>query len=724
MQRKSSIAFIARFGKIKSVLRITDSTPKFRKPSRKPTISIDLVDALDVPAAEVERPKPLRRKGIVPKSQKSSTPENREPYVPQPRRKSTIKSVVSNTERGARKETAQNGISTSKKSKSKEVPLKESGLVNAQASAVDAVVTEQPLQRCTRGSNRGKHADPPSYHSKRTQSPVAIRRQHPKDATASASTTPLPSNPQNQPIIPASIAQNLYQPIDWDSERRKLDRHHRSWLDHYAGNTTEANHEVLRRIVHHIQTYGTPPMEVFVKVNSKSGVGKVTCGVCRANYLKRLISSDEIREFPTIQKAASHITSEHWQLQLWTCPNGCGKSFQYRDGIKDQKKHAGGCQVSPTSTSPPQYSPTGAVFGTESLSVSTNHGDHYTSNALPGGSSRHGSKTVESQNHQASHMNPAVLPERRNGNHGKGGLSDMVPLLIGYPHPSSPTVVGKGIGQPLMQTVGHPPTSHSGYSSSQAGFNQASISGIGVVPAPQLRSSHLVQPVYTSTTNSVQPTSSHFDESGDWRQAVSNSQAATYQHQHSAASTSQTRRNYIQQQPPVVPSGSGSSSSHSNMGYSHHGSRMAQQQQQPLPSQYPIATGLTQDYPAQPAHTTIYHTSSLTTTQDPCTSVYGLAAGWEGSSHALASHQQHGFNSTYSTTSGMGNGSGYLPYSGEAIPRSNGSQLGYSGAAAPVPQSRSLGTSGRHSIASSVLPTVNVSFMRPVQRNSHHFIPQ
>ncbi|KAG8789017.1 hypothetical protein FRC15_000564 [Serendipita sp. 397] len=240
---------------------------------------------------------------------------------------------------------------------------------------------------------------------KSTKTRIGLR--DPKNATASTSTVPLPTNRQKDPVIPASIPQNLHQPVDWDSERRKLDRHHRSWLDHYAGNTTEANHEVLRRIVHHIQTYGTPPMEVFVKVDSKSGVEKVTCDVCRAKCLEGLISSNEIREFPTVQKAASHITSEHWQLQLWSCPDGCGKSFRYRNSIKDPRSHSGECKLAAT--------PSGvivSVVGARDPPVSTRHSDHSTRVSLPGALYKYSSNPTVPQNHQADHKEEGMNEDK------------------------------------------------------------------------------------------------------------------------------------------------------------------------------------------------------------------------------------------------------------------------------------------------------------------------
>ncbi|KAG8830114.1 hypothetical protein FRC18_008649 [Serendipita sp. 400] len=239
---------------------------------------------------------------------------------------------------------------------------------------------------------------------KSTKTRIGLR--DPKNATASTSTVPPPTNRQKDPIIPASVPQNL-QTIDWNNERRKLDKLHRSWLDHYAGNTTEANHEVLRRIVHHIQTYGTPPMEVFVKVGSKSGVEKVTCGVCRAKCLEGLISSDKIREFPTVQKAASHITSEHWQLKLWSCPNGCGKSFHYRNSIKDPRSHSGECKFAAT--------PSGvivSVLGARDPPVSTRNSDHSTRVSLPGALYNYSSNPTVTQNHQADHKEEGMNEDK------------------------------------------------------------------------------------------------------------------------------------------------------------------------------------------------------------------------------------------------------------------------------------------------------------------------
>ncbi|KAG8849375.1 hypothetical protein FRB91_010012 [Serendipita sp. 411] len=225
---------------------------------------------------------------------------------------------------------------------------------------------------------------------------IRIGLRDPKNATASTSTVPLPTNRQKDPIIPASIPQNHHQTVDWNNERRKLDGHHRSWLDHYAGNTNEANYEVLRRILHHIQTYGTPPMEVFVKADSKSGVRKVTCGICRAKCLEGLISSDEIREFPTVQKAASHITSEHWQLKLWSCPNRCGKSFHYRNSIKDPRSHSGECKLAATSSRVIV-----SVLGARDPPISTRSGDYSARAPLPGALYKYSSNPTVPQNHQA-----------------------------------------------------------------------------------------------------------------------------------------------------------------------------------------------------------------------------------------------------------------------------------------------------------------------------------
>jgi hypothetical protein len=42
----------------------------------------------------------------------------------------------------------------------------------------------------------------------------------------------------------------------------------------------------------------------------KGGIIRVVCGICG-------------KEYPTIQKAAEHITSEHWGLSIWECDEWC-----------------------------------------------------------------------------------------------------------------------------------------------------------------------------------------------------------------------------------------------------------------------------------------------------------------------------------------------------------------------------------------------------------------
>jgi len=42
----------------------------------------------------------------------------------------------------------------------------------------------------------------------------------------------------------------------------------------------------------------------------KGGVIRVVCGICG-------------KEYPTIQKTAEHITSEHWALSIWECDEWC-----------------------------------------------------------------------------------------------------------------------------------------------------------------------------------------------------------------------------------------------------------------------------------------------------------------------------------------------------------------------------------------------------------------
>lgn len=124
----------------------------------------------------------------------------------------------------------------------------------------------------------------------------------------------------------------------WETLLKRLngDKAHLSWLENDAGNTETAKLAVLKRIIDYMDQYGTMPMEVTIKSspNAKGGVEKVVCGPCRQEQ------QPHIKEYPTVQKAAVHITSNHWEMQLWLCiVPGCGKAFRCRDGIQNPKRH-------------------------------------------------------------------------------------------------------------------------------------------------------------------------------------------------------------------------------------------------------------------------------------------------------------------------------------------------------------------------------------------------
>ena len=126
-----------------------------------------------------------------------------------------------------------------------------------------------------------------------------------------------PAQPPSQQSIPT---RNLTpeERQRWENGLRLIghDKPHLSWLENDAGNSETAKLAVLERIIAYKEQHGTMPMEVTVKTapNAKGGVEKVVCGPCRQE------KKENPKEYPTVQKAAVHITSNHWEMHLWLCP--------------------------------------------------------------------------------------------------------------------------------------------------------------------------------------------------------------------------------------------------------------------------------------------------------------------------------------------------------------------------------------------------------------------
>ncbi|KAG8816339.1 hypothetical protein FRC17_000364, partial [Serendipita sp. 399] len=181
---------------------------------------------------------------------------------------------------------------------------------------------------------------------------------------------------------------------------------------------------------------------------------------------------------------------------------------------------------------------------------------------------------------------------------------------------------------------------------------------------------------------------------------------------------------YFHQQPPVILSGSGPSMPRSGTSQLPHRRANSQAGQPYSTPQYTaISVSMMPTGPntllAQPWLTPVHNLGNQTPTQSIGTPVYNqmFVGSGPGPSPGPSPHQQH-LPPPYGVAQGLGAVSGHLLNPGDGTPRRY-SHAGRDAGASVAPASQACRT-GRHSIASALSPTVQVSFLHSIQPDWPH----
>lgn len=137
---------------------------------------------------------------------------------------------------------------------------------------------------------------------------------------------PRPPPPGQPPFQKEHVPKPAIE-YDVDTNRRiaTLDKDTRTLVKSYGGYPLNNQLRVLEMVEKWQADHGRTLMDVERK-DGKGGVLSVTCNVCLA-ITPDMLPKDA--QHKTVQKAAEHIISFHWELSAWSCIRvGCGKVFR------------------------------------------------------------------------------------------------------------------------------------------------------------------------------------------------------------------------------------------------------------------------------------------------------------------------------------------------------------------------------------------------------------